>query len=280
MWDEQFGSVKRRGLGVEIEHHYGENVHILADPVARTRLAKLCSPSTMQPDINRLVEELYRQLVIDVINQEFPRCRRKVTSRMREVLEANGVDGERGEIGAEFLDEETPVVSVDIARAGILPSLTCYNILNGLMNPARVRQDHLIMSRAVDAKDRVVGARISGDKIGGPIEGRYVLFPDPMGATGNSLSTAITYYKNTFGGAPARLLTLNLIVTPEFIKRIKTDHPEVVMYALRLDRGMSDPEILKTIPGTHWAEESGLNGQDYIVPGGGGFGEIMNNAWV
>ena len=27
-------------------------------------------------------------------------------------------------------------------------------------------------------------------------------------------------------------------------------------------------------------DPGGLNAQDYIVPGGGGFGEIMNNAWV
>jgi uracil phosphoribosyltransferase len=28
-----------------------------------------------------------------------------------------------------------------------------------------------------------------------------------------------------------------------------------------------------------WSEESGLTDKQYIVPGGGGFGEIMNNAW-
>ncbi len=264
----------------EIEHHYGDNVHILSDPLALSLLARLCSPQAVQPEINFLVEDLYRTLVYAVINQEFPLIQRKVTSRMQEVLSDTQQAQERGIIEGHMLDRSTPVVTVDIARAGILPSLTCYNVLNRILDPMVVRQDHLIMSRAVGADEHVVGARISGEKIGGPVDGRIVIFPDPMGATGTSLSTAIQYYKDTFGGKPSKLLTLNLIVTPEFVRRIKTDHPEVIMYALRLDRGMSSPEVLKTVPGTHWDQESGLNDHDYIVPGGGGFGEIMNNAWV
>ncbi|MEO1267266.1 MAG: uracil phosphoribosyltransferase [Myxococcota bacterium] len=280
MWDEQHQHTRRRGQCVELEHHYGDQVHLLADPTARTLLAHLCSPSTHQPRINQLVEALYRQLVIHVVNQELPTTRARFDSRMKGPLEHDGHDPERGVIETDVLDPNTPVVTVDIARAGILPSLTCYNTLNGLLDPASVRQDHLIMSRAVDADDHVVGARISGDKIGGPIEGRYVLLPDPMGATGSSLSTAVQYYKDTFGGQAARWITLNLIITPEFIRRIVNDHPDVVIYALRLDRGMSDPDVLATAPGTHWERESGLNEHDYIVPGGGGFGEIMNNAWI
>ena len=38
--------------------------------------------------------------------------------------------------------------------------------------------------------------------------------------------------------------------------------------------------ILKTIPGTHWNQEHGLNPYQYIVPGAGGLGEILNNAFV
>jgi hypothetical protein len=38
--------------------------------------------------------------------------------------------------------------------------------------------------------------------------------------------------------------------------------------------------VLATVPGTHWAEEKGLDEHQYIVPGAGGVGEILNNAWV
>jgi len=33
--------------------------------------------------------------------------------------------------------------------------------------------------------------------------------------------------------------------------------PGAVVYALRLDRGLSPPEIFDTVPGTHWDRERG-----------------------
>ena len=39
-------------------------------------------------------------------------------------------------------------------------------------------------------------------------------------------------------------------------------------------------QLLATIPGERWDEESGLNDHHYIVPGAGGLGEIMNNSFV
>lgn len=257
----------------EIEHRYGDNVHILNDPFGLTQLGKLCSPAVTQPQFNRLIEILYERLLVSVVNAEFPRHQATVDTRMK-------AQSPHGVFRGELIDEETEVVTVDIARAGILPSQVCYNYLNDLMNPNRVRQDHLIMSRVTNPQDEVVGAKVSGEKIGGPVDQRIVLFPDPMGATGSSLSTAISYYKETFGGTPLRLITLNLIFTPEFIRRLQDDHPEVIMYAVRLDRGMSPEDVLASVPGEHWERESGLTEKGYIIPGGGGFGELMNNAWI
>ena len=45
------------------------------------------------------------------------------------------------------------------------------------------------------------------------------------------------------------------------------------------DFSASAPDVLREQPGVRWAEESGLTDKQYIVPGGGGFGEIMNNAY-
>jgi uracil phosphoribosyltransferase len=101
-----------------------------------------------------------------------------------------------------------------------------------------------------------------------------------MGATGGSISTALKTYKETVVGKPRRAICLHLIVTPEYLKRVTTDHPGTVIYALRLDRGLSPEEVFDTVPGTHWDKERGLDDHQYIVPGGGGFGEIMNNAYV
>ena len=80
-------------------------------------------------------------------------------------------------------------------------------------------------------------------------------------------------------GDARKFIAVNLIVTPEYLKNLHNVHPDVVVYALRLDRGASSEKVLAQKPGTSWNEESGLTDKQYIIPGGGGFGEIMNNAF-
>jgi uracil phosphoribosyltransferase len=101
-----------------------------------------------------------------------------------------------------------------------------------------------------------------------------------MGATGSSLISAITHYTTKLDGVPGRCITMHLIVTPEYVKNVLAAHPNTIIYALRLDRGLSAPDVLATVPGTRWDEERGLDEHQYIVPGAGGVGEILNNAWV
>ncbi|MFW5878719.1 MAG: uracil phosphoribosyltransferase, partial [Myxococcota bacterium] len=119
-----------------------------------------------------------------------------------------------------------------------------------------------------------------GSKIGGEVDDAVVIFPDPMGATGVSICRALQIYKDQVPGTSRKLVAVNLIVTPEYLRRLTAEHPDVVVYAMRLDRGMSSPEIFSTKPGERWEEERGLDDRQYIVPGGGGFGELMNNAFV
>jgi uracil phosphoribosyltransferase len=257
----------------EIAHRYGPNVHILANPYLLSQLAQLCAKETIQPAINRLVVDLYGRLLEDVMNAEFPRVLADVPTRMIDVTPAGVYHG-------EVLDRSARAVTVNIARAGAIPSQTVYDLLNVALDPLRVRQDHIIMSRMLGANEEVVGAGIGGMKIGGDVEDAFLLFPDPMGATGSSLSEAIHTYKERVPGTPRRIINMHLVVTPEYLRRMQRDHPDVVVYAVRLDRGLSPPDVMETVPGTRWDEERGLTDHQYIVPGGGGFGEIMNNAYV
>ena len=257
----------------QIEHRYGSSVHILADPLALTQLARLCAKGTYQPEINTLVGVLYRDMLRAIVNTEFPRRATATPTRMIDATPQAVFHG-------ETIDPEVRAVTVNIARAGTLPSQITYDFLNTLLDPRLVRQDHFVMARVVDDASHVIGAKISGSKIGGDIDDAFLLFPDPMGATGGSISTALKMYKETVVGTPRKAICLHLIVTPEYLKRITTEHPGTAVYALRLDRGLSPPEVFDTIPGTHWDRERGLDDKQYIVPGGGGFGEIMNNAYV
>jgi uracil phosphoribosyltransferase len=256
----------------ELVHKYGSNVHILADPFLLTHLAFLCAEGTQQPAINQVVRDLYQYLIKAVLNGVFPRKVQATTTRMAQYTP-------RGVWTGEVLDTAQRAVTVNIMRAGTLPSQVCYDFLNKTLDPKLVRQDHVVMSRMTDASGKVTGSRFGDSKIGGDVDGAIVLFPDPMGATGGSLSEALSYYKDKVAGRAARYICVNLIVTPEYLARLQKDHPDVVVYAVRLDRGASSPDVLATVPGTRWSEESGLTDKQYIVPGGGGFGEIMNNAY-
>ncbi len=253
-------------------HHYGDRVHILSDSFALTLLSRLCTAQVVQPEFNTLIATLYRHLMVAYSNTIWPTAQVEVPTRM-----ADAHPG--GVFRGKVFERDTSVVCVDVARAGILPSQVCFELANTLLEPSGVRQDHIVMARTVDESGAVVGADLSGAKIGGPIDGRHVLFPDPMGATGSSLDLAIRHYKTHIGAAPASISTLNLMVTPEYLRAMTERHPEVHVFALRVDRGASPADVQASPLGARWDEESGLTDVDYIVPGGGGFGELMNNSY-
>ncbi len=257
---------------LELTHAYGDNVHILADPFLLTHLAALCTEGTQQPAINSIVRDLYQYLIKAVMNGELPRVVKSIETRMA-ALSPFGV------WTGEIIDPDVRAVTVNIMRAGTLPSQTCYDFLNKTLTPKLVRQDHVVMSRVTNEAGKVVGSAFGDSKIGGDVDNAYVLFPDPMGATGGSLCQAIAHYKSKVAGTAKKYITVNLIVTPEYLRRMRAEHPDVVIYAMRLDRGASPADVLASVPGTLWDRESGLTDKQYIVPGGGGFGEIMNNAW-
>lgn len=257
----------------EVEHRYGDNVHILDDPLALSLMAKLCSAETIQPKINRLVAALYRQMVCTVIAAEMPTRAITMPTRMIEHTPKAVWQG-------EIVDPQVKVAVVCLARAGIFPSQVCYDFLNEILEPSGVRQDHMLMARTMDEEGHIEGATIHGAKIGGDVEGATMMIPDPMGATGTTVDTVLAYYDREVQGKPARVMALNLIITPEYIRRLKEVRPETIIYTYRLDRGLSPDKVLKAIPGEFVDQERGLDDSGYIIPGGGGFGEIMNNAFV
>jgi uracil phosphoribosyltransferase len=269
--DQQFRHVEYQPPS--IEHRYGSRVHILKDPLALTMLARVCQKGVHQPEVNRLIGELYRALVHDVVATEFPRRQVAVPTRMIDHTP-------RGVWRGEAIAAETPAVVVALARAGLWPSQVTYDFLNQVLRPEGVRQDHLSLGRQVDAEGRVTGAALGAAKIGGPIDGAVLLIPDPMGATGSTVSKVLSHYQEAVVGTALKIVAIHLIVTPEYLRHVSKHHPEVVVYALRLDRGLSPPDVLSAIPGERWEEERGLNDHHYIVPGGGGLGEVMNNSYV
>jgi uracil phosphoribosyltransferase len=267
---------RSRGSGAsgawEREHRYGAQVHILDNRFLLTALARLSSPQVRHPEMAGILRQVYQTMLVNVAGREFPAVRAEVPTRMAEVHPHEGVY--RGTV----LDPKTRVVIVDVIRAGIVPSQTCFEMLTSVLPPEHVRLDHLTLARVSDAAGHVVGVDLHGSKIGGSVEGAILLLPDPMGATGSTTIRAVKHYLDHHG-RPARIVAMPMIATPEYLRAVLGGIDNLIVYTARLDRGLSPEDVHETLPGTRWSEERGLNDKGYIVPGAGGMGEVLNNSW-
>lgn len=256
------------------EHRYGDRIRLVDDPYLLTLTAELSDPATVQPRFNEIVVELYRCLFQFVANE----ClRRDKVTRPTRMQASTPLGVFRGEV----ISRDQKVVLVDLARAGIVPTMEGMSFFSKLVAPENVRVDHFFISRSVDeVKHQVTGAAIAGTKIGGPIEDCTLIIADPMGATGVSVINTLEFYEKYVKGSPRRRVVINLITAPEAIAAVRKRFPDVELFTLRLDRGLSDAKTLSTPPGSNPAGEKGLNEHQYIVPGAGGVGEVMNNSFV
>jgi uracil phosphoribosyltransferase len=255
----------------ELEHAYGDRVHLIDNPYLGTILARISAPGTPVREVVSLLRLAYELLLAEAV-RELPSVERVQPTRMAEQ------HPEAGQLRAQVVDPDQRVVVCDVIRGGIVPSQVCFERLLAVLPDEALRLDHLNMARVSDEQGRVTGVDLSGSKIGGTVEGATLVVPDPMGATGSTLLRAVRHYREHHG-RPARVLALPMIVTPEYLRAVLDEVDDVVVYAGRLDRGLSPPEVLAAPPGTHWDRERGLDDHSYIVPGAGGVGEVLNNSW-
>ncbi|MCB9091635.1 MAG: uracil phosphoribosyltransferase [Halobacteriovoraceae bacterium] len=258
----------------ESTHYYPKNIHIFGNnPMMQMVLAKIGKPETYQPSLSHLLEKAYEFLLNCACNSCFKKVDRIEETRMIEHTD-------KGKVSFQGFEDNSKIVVSNLARAGIIPSHICYEYFNYIFPFKNIRQDHIYIRRVTNEKGQVTGTDMAGSKIGGDVEQAYVIIPDPMGATGGTISRVYDYYEKTIEGTPLKMLSLHLIITPEFIKKVTENCPNLEVFALRLDRGLSDPEVLQQPYGKFWDKERGLNEYQYIVPGAGGVGEVLNNSYV
>lgn len=255
------------------EHAYGNNVHLVSDPFCISMLAKLCNEKCEQPLFNQYIRDLYSTLGMYAANTTFLKTQASIPTRMSKMHKEAVFEG-------EIFDPTQKINLVAMARAGTIPSNSLMEMYTNVIDPENVRVDHIYINRITDKTEHVTGAHLSGSKIGGDISNATMIIPDPMGATGSSINQVLDYYKKNVTGKPKAWISLQLMITPEFIRNVQAKHPEVTIFSFRLDRAFSTEKALQNIPGKFWNEEKGLSPKDYIVPGGGGFGELMSHAWV
>lgn len=259
-------------MSAGLEHAYGHRVHIQAGPWISTVLAKISSPKTSHPDVMALVRTVYAKLMADVMGAEMPMRQAAVQTRMAQEHPEAGV------WTGSILDPSQRLVVVDVVRGGIVPAQVCFEAATLLLPLEHLRLDHLTMARQAGADGHVDGVDLAGSKVGGSIEGATLLIPDPMGATGSTMVRALTHLVESYG-RPRLIVAMPMIATPEFLRTVLSTYENLVVYAGRVDRGLSSEAALAQPPGTLWDEEKGLDDHDYIVPGAGGVGEVLNNSW-
>ena len=256
-----------------LDHDYGENIHLSQDLLLNTIIQKLSIAQTTQPLFNIYLKKAYEILFHKIMSQEFHKENIETKTRMFDQCP-------QAILKTDLISPLNKVICVDLARAGMVPSQLLFDFLSLIVNQENIRQDHIYAQRVTGENDQVTGVSFDGSKIGGDIENALVILPDPMGATGSTITQAIQHYKDHVDGVAKKFISIHLIITPEFIKKIKKEHPDVTIYAGRIDRGMSDKEVLSSKPGSNIEKEVGLNDIQYIVPGAGGVGEIINNSFI
>ncbi len=253
----------------ELKHNYGQRFHLVSDPISLTKLAILGQPETKQPLIMDLVGALYHNLLLYAAGELIE----------QNVATPTRMTAHSGQMWhGRILDNQNKVVIAAIARAGTMPGEIIFRELSELIDPQNVRIDHLFMARSVNSQGGVTGSVNSGYKIGGTIDNATLIIPDPMGATGSTISETIDLYHKLNLGTPRKIVALHLIITPEYIANVQKYSAELQVYALRLDRGLSSAKALAAPLGLE--VEKGLDEHGYIIPGLGGVGEIMSNSFV
>ena len=260
--------ISQRGL----QHAYGENVHIQDDALTSTLLARLSCADTPHPEVMAILRAAYQHLGAEAFGMTLPTVQSERPTRMAASQPDAGV------LRGEQLDPSQQVVVLDIMRGGIVPAQTLFELLTLVLPLDCLRLDHLDMARVADSAGRMSGVDLRAAKVGGTLDGVTLVIPDPMGATGGTLRTAVNWLVDNHG-TPSQILAIPLIATPEFLASARDLKQEVKVFAGRVDRGLSPEHVLLEVPGTLWAQERGLTEAGYIVPGAGGLGEVINNSW-
>lgn len=250
----------------EIAHHYGANIHILKDAMAASGLVRLSNAQTEQHDVRRLTAALYREVLLRaIVNQVFP------TSNVGTLTPMSNFVGGRAMLTADIVDPSTQVTIATLLRAGDVPASACLDRLSGVLKQGAVRQDFFGAGRTTNNDHQVTGTSVSYMKIG-TIQDRILIMPDPMGATGGTIVETLNQYGPDQVAMARAIVAAHLIITPEYIRNVTAAYPQLQVFALRLDRGMSDQKVIDSVPGTFPDREFGLNETQYIVPGAGDLG--------
>ncbi len=203
-------------------------IYELTNPVTKTLVNHLRESKTDALRFRHIVQELARLLAYEALKAE--------------TLEEQMITTWQGEQRFDFIKEED-LIFVTILRAG-LPMIESITALfpkasSGFLAMKRDEKTH----QSVLYYDRIPQC-----------EGKTVIIVDPMVATGGSLCDAIAVIKSK---SPKKIISLNIIGSPEGLAVLEQKHPDIEMYIAQVDEK--------------------LNGNMFIYPGLGDAGDRAYN---
>lgn len=157
-------------------------------------------------------------------------------------LQSRTINTWQGEKEFSFLNEPSIMV-VSVLRAALPMHMSLIDVIpaavSGFLGIKRDETTH----EAVLYYDRV-----------GDCSGKTVIIVDPMVATGGSLCDAIDVVKRK---GSERIITLNILASPEGIASVSQAHPDVMMVVAAIDEKLSDDKFI--LPGLGDAGDRAFN---------------------
>jgi len=203
-------------------------IYELSNPVVKTLVNHLRESKTDALRFRHIVQELSRLLGYEALKDE--------------TVEEQMITTWQGDQTFSFIKEED-LLFVTILRAG-LPMIESVTALfpkssSGFLAMKRDEKTH----QSVLYYDRIPECK-----------GKTVIIVDPMVATGGSLCDAIAVIK---AKSPKKIISLNIIGSPEGLAVLEQKHPDVEIYIAQVDKN--------------------LNEQMFIMPGLGDAGDRAYN---
>jgi len=203
-------------------------IYEISNPVVKTLVNHLREKRTDALRFRHIVQELSRLLVYEALKEES--------------IEDQTITTWQGEEALGFIKEED-IVFVTILRAGLpmIESVTALfpNASSGFLAMKRDENTHqsiLYYDRIPDCKDKTV------------------IIVDPMVATAGSLCDGVTIIKNKL---PKKIITLNIIGSPEGMEILEQKHPDIVTYIAQIDATLNENKFI--IPGLGDAGDRSYN---------------------
>lgn len=189
-----------------------DHVTVVSHPLVQHKLSLMRIKDTSTANFRRLLREISHLMAYEVM-RDLPLTQETIETPL-ETMEAPMIEGKK-------------VVLVSILRAG-------NGLLDGILDLApQARVGHIGLYR--DPETLVAVEYYL--KVPSDIGDRPVIVVDPMLATGNSASAAITRLKEV--GA-RNMKFLCLLSSPEGIESLSKDHPDVPIYTAAIDERLDD----------------------------------------